>query len=69
MVYHAKGVKNEIEDEADDGINQHEHRHQLDGLPPVGSFELPESAVLLPHQAHPFSRMQCYDSVEGEAIL
>ena len=69
MVYYAKGVKNEIEYESDGGINQHEHRHQLDGLAPVGSFELPESVVLLPHQVHPFSHTQYYDSDEGEAIL
>ena len=69
MVYYAKGVKNEIEYESDGGINQHEHRHQLDGLAPVGSFELPESVVLLSQSGAPFSYMQYYDSDEGEAIL
>jgi hypothetical protein len=43
-------MKNEIEAEATAGIYQYENRDQLDGLPPVCSFEVPEIVVLPAHK-------------------
>jgi hypothetical protein len=45
-------VKDEIESEAKEAVDQYEDHHQLDGLAPVGSFKLPEAVARFPHQVH-----------------
>src|ERR1700736_3849029 len=50
MVHYAERVKNEIETQAKEAVDQYEDDHQLGGLASVGSFKLPEAVVLLPHQ-------------------
>jgi hypothetical protein len=51
MVHYAERVKDEIETQAKEAVDQYEDDHQLGGLASVGSFKLPEAVVLPAHQA------------------